>query len=915
MKNLHLILILLIVSNLSAQFDYYYFQTIGLSNARPYSGNCDITPYSNGVYYSNNLGKITRGVFSTSWTWQDINSTSVKTGSRMTFAENKLYYFDASGKLRNLYYTTSWQDFILNNSAPVSSGTGLVSAANSTLFYTSATSNSIIRIYWTGTSWAFQNLNIYCTSGSNLLYVDQKVIFVHTDGKLHNLIKNPSNGNWYDGGVMSSAAPLPRSNTPLIGGTTGVLYYVNTDKNIVKLFFQSGAWQYEVVDLYDVPVESNCNVYYKSNNELYYYSNNHSIYALLYDRCNYITKKLVAANNIVGSGAKIAAFQNDVIYPDATNNSYIKKLATAITPSSHNYIYLKSRSFYNKTSLFTPITLNYGIDVNSIDENGVNSFFLTPHHSYSPDNARCCDNWAQAKVRFVTHFKQIQSLGFNTLRIVGAVPSDSAKRDANTPYPGDELWYRYQFGPSNNHSQRHINFNSFNWALKNRVVNMTDTIIKLAKDSASLRVILLTGSPNLANTSQCSKYNTYLSELASVLNTSQGLLAYDLYNEPGSNIAADNKAANCQTFNSFYSSIRVNDNNHPITIGLHGPTDMERFDPALMSLDFHSFHFYPFENTGAPYNLVRSFFKWVRLHIRKAWMVGEIGYSAKDTRQNESCNGSSGGWSTEAFQAQYVDTTMKLTFGVGGCGYSWWWYHDVFHGSQEDFYGLYTRCNDKKPTADHFSVNPNNFSCSLQSDPFPNGTNEYYRRSNSAFKVIGYLKDNANKPIKNGYLIGFQTGWTNSNWTITDENGYFEFWSAAPWWIVRVTALGREKFEYNITYTNGVANLGTITLGLINCTLVPRSKADNYLKLDDGASIKIIPNPAQQEFYIEMDQLLIEKLRKISIYSIYGSETGLNYQLSENRLLFNSNPKLLKGTYLVKIELGDQSYVKKLIIL
>ena len=906
MKLLYLSLIYLISLNqISGQFDYYYFQSFSVSNSRSYSGNCDIIPYNQGIYYSNNLGKISRGLFSTNWIWEDINSSIIKTGSRMAFVDNKLFYFDNSGKIRNLYYTNSWQDFVLNNSAPLSTGTGLVSSNNSTIFYTS-TLNSIVRIFWNGTIWAYQNLNINLSPGSNLIYVDQKVIFVHTDGKLHNLILNPSNGNWYDGGVMSVGAPTPRSNTPLIGGANGILYYINTDNQIVKLVYQNSSWQYITIDLYNVKVESNSNVFYKSNNELYYYSNDLSLYALIYDRCNYITKKLLAINSIVNSGVKIAVFQNEVLYPDAQNNNYIKKLATAVSTNS-NYIYLKGRSFYNKSDIFTPLVLNYGININSIDENGANSYFLTPHHSYSTDNARCCDNWEQAKVRFVNHFKQIQTLGFNTLRIVGATPTDTSG------YTGDELWYRYQFGPNNNHSHRYINFNSFNWTLKNRVVNMIDTIIKLAKDSAGLRVILLTGQPNLANISQCAKYGTYLSQIGSALNTSQGLMAYDMYNEPSTNFTANDKLTNCQTINTFYSSIRVSDNNHPITIGLFGPTDIERFDPDLMSVDFHSFHFYPFENTGSPYNLVRSFFKWLRLHIRKAWIIGEIGYTGKDQRQNESCNGSSGGWGSESLQAEYVDTTLKLCFGVGGAGYSWWWYHDVFHGSSEDFYGLYTRCNDKKASADHFNVNLNNFACSLSSDPFPNGTNEYYRRYNNSFKVTGFLRDAANKPIKNGFIIGFQQGWSASNWTITDENGYFEFWSPTPWWVVRITALGREKFDYTITYNNGISNLGIITLGLVNCSLVPRVQEVSNLKRDDFI-IKIIPNPAQQYFYVEIDQLHIGKFRKITLFNIFGTEISTNYEISNNRILF-SNTNLIKGTYLMKIDLGDYSCTKKLIII
>lgn len=120
---------------------------------------------------------------------------------------------------------------------------------NSGIYYV-ANDNTIDRMYWNGSAWAYENIAPIWGWGSiqvdGWLAVDKgdpafdKIYFKGKDAKVYNLYK--SGGSWYVGALSNTATPV----SGCIRARADGVYYIGTDAKVHHLYWNNG-WQYEAI--------------------------------------------------------------------------------------------------------------------------------------------------------------------------------------------------------------------------------------------------------------------------------------------------------------------------------------------------------------------------------------------------------------------------------------------------------------------------------------------------------------------------------------------------------------------------------------------------------------------------------------------------------------------------------------------
>ena len=122
---------------------------------------------------------------------------------------------------------------------------------------------------------------------------------------------------------------------------------------------------------------------------------------------------------------------------------------------------------------------------------------------------------------------------------------------------------------------------------------------------------------------------------------------------------------------------------------------------------------------------------------------------------------------------------------------------------------------------------------------------------------------------------------------------------------IMIWELGQDKYnEYSLLSSihNKFNTLGITTTGLCGNTVL----AGNLKEL----TLKIYPNPASENLYIELNT---EKQFKVSLYDILGQKLNLFPQKQFNKLILNVSG-LKKGIYLLKVEGKGFSQTRKIVI-
>jgi hypothetical protein len=262
--------------------------------------------------------------------------------------------------------------------------------------------------------------------------------------------------------------------------------------------------------------------------------------------------------------------------------------------------------------------------------------------------------------------------GFNTVRIVGIGPI----MDINTQT------LTYPITPKSSASlTEYLNL-------------LTKLLSKVA--AHGLKAILLIGSdgPNKAQWQQPDLYRQFLIDVCTHIGDHPGLLAYDLYNEPAwgyPGLTSMNKLLTAHWIADSYWTIKSVLPNQLVTIGLTHPDAIGTWDPALIPVDFVSYHFYV-----DTIEKMASLFYWTQQTSVRPWIIGETGLAGSDHPDDPKVTVPI---ASEAEQKNFVDATLQQSLDYGGNGYSWWQYQEVRWGEPSSFMGLMTRLDPQNLAA------------------------------------------------------------------------------------------------------------------------------------------------------------------------------------------------------------------------
>ncbi len=521
------------------------------------------------------------------------------------------------------------------------------------------------------------------------------------------------------------------------------------------------------------------------------------------------------------------------------------------------YVRLEGRQFKDENGDdFYPLIINYNLGrTTSVDANGNTYFYVSPASSYGESSDFECNDQSSCNNQFLAHFSKITSMGFNTIRIDlsvtyrSSVPVTNNSRhftvfyDENMSNTGSgNQWISHPHpydldmgsGFTDQNSVTHFNI----------ILNILNVAY-----TAGLKVILVTGqsfkdtiSPfnrimwQTYDTQAASDFAVYLTKLSSLLANHPALLAYDFINEPiyqemyrNGNNNFVTKDIICSYVTQWYDAVRVNDNNHLITIGSGVLDELFFFDPAVMKLDFYSAHLY---TKGYPlhyryteptdHGVLNGFDRykiinyWMSSVYPMPWIMGETGFSADDNtapfprfHPDPVYHNPPWMFGSEAQQHDFAEMSLEVTRNALASGYAWWAFQNVYwfnlnnqpHEYTEDFFGLlyYGTSTNPLPEKPATAAFENYLDINGLPPPFvplaqpANYYDPYEIASNCSSclssAVDGMVYDQKGYGIKNAVIIG-------TSWVKTID----AFYSPTPWIATPLDPYD-DKFEYDVPYT------------------------------------------------------------------------------------------------------------------
>jgi hypothetical protein len=234
----------------------------------------------------------------------------------------------------------------------------------------------------------------------------------------------------------------------------------------------------------------------------------------------------------------------------------------------------------------------------------------------------------------------------------------------------------------------------------------------------------------------------------------------------------------------WYETLKRRDSSHLVTLGGSSFSDVNEFDPGIMTLDFYSPHFffrkksYDPDDFNSPLKRIHQHFVWLERNLKMPYIVGETGFRAKPDN--------SGPDGTLQDQFEYASYVLNLAKFYKASGFSWWNYQDYDWGNGDAYYGLLYRHPKtyritEKPAVEAFR----SFSPELPPvrfevpdnyyDPFNN--RQYNPRRNH---LTGFVCDERGNPVKDAFIQGWTLlyrldgkSYYEHHYTFSDENGAF----------------------------------------------------------------------------------------------------------------------------------------------
>jgi Cellulase (glycosyl hydrolase family 5) len=329
--------------------------------------------------------------------------------------------------------------------------------------------------------------------------------------------------------------------------------------------------------------------------------------------------------------------------------------AFSMIRAQSSIVTLEGRRFTLNDQEFYPVVMNYGIDflsntVHPDQVTDVRDIMVSPasHTDESIGSYFEFDDQNALDAQFETHFQKMLDMGFNTIRLVNALPF-MRRESVNGPrfytmrvrhdlhnWTPDPVDYRLELDPP-----------FFGNAVSAQLFTLIEHVLDLA-DGMGLKVILLCADDAGSETTQLTLatdqsavdwYASYLHELGEALQGHPALLAYDLWNEPiwtNYDLLSLSKAQVCAYTTQWYDALKAADPEHLVTLGGAMHHELGSWDPAVMKLDFYSPHAYPYQSILFNYDLTTAYeaykaeLYWLGADCPMPWLIGETGFVAED---------------------------------------------------------------------------------------------------------------------------------------------------------------------------------------------------------------------------------------------------------------------------------------------
>lgn len=428
-------------------------------------------------------------------------------------------------------------------------------------------------------------------------------------------------------------------------------------------------------------------------------------------------------------------------------------------------VIISEGKFFYKKELYFPMIMNYQLDIYTDNEM---DYWAGPHHGYSSDNKRCCNNKTDALMSIFSDFAQIKEMGFNCIRLCGV------EMEAENLTASQNMFYLTKKG-----KDLQIIKKAYTTQHGKALASIINSILNEAQE-LDLKVIVLTGKKNIHRPKISNIYGDWLSLLADTLKNNPALFAYDLYNEPIHSSSAGLTKNNIEEITEdWQKKIIKRDKNALITYGIMGHADVMMWDPSILKCDFLSFHLYPEPNN---FRYVEASINWIQQNIDKVWIIGETGYSSNDTAQTYPA------WGNLEMQKKYAEFVLVKSYCCGAIGFSWWVYKDVFWGSVQNWFGLIDHQGNTKPANAVLKKGISKIACNdcIQADDL-----HYFRLENCTYTVTGSVEDEFGKPLANAVIYGWNKKWEQHVYTFSDHWGKFKLCSANEITYIKASALGK----------------------------------------------------------------------------------------------------------------------------
>lgn len=192
--------------------------------------------------------------------------------------------------------------------------------------------------------------------------------------------------------------------------------------------------------------------------------------------------------------------------------------------------------------------------------------------------------------------------------------------------------------------------------------------------------------------------------------------------------------------------------NQLVTYGLDGISNVLFWDPAALTYDFLSMHFYHgVSDPNKSKMATHSYFRWMNDNIEDVWVLGETGFSGTEgTCQADPRVGS------EIAQYQYAEYTMLKALSCGCKGYSCWQYQEIkWNDCLQDHLGIFTyyphgRAKQVASSFPSYPPQPQYMACN-RPDCYYNIPD--YPHAN----IYGVVLDQNANPIKDAYVVAWST--------------------------------------------------------------------------------------------------------------------------------------------------------------